>query len=89
MRKYLRSSDYLLFEVSDRIARITLNRPEKRNALHPAMLAELRDALTEADALNDVNVVILEGAGKDFCCFVLRTKRSSCPNSSVESLTTQ
>lgn len=67
MRKYLRSTDYLLFEVSDRIARITLNRPEKRNALHPAMLAELRDALTEADALNDVNVVILEGAGKDFC----------------------
>jgi enoyl-CoA hydratase len=67
MRKYLQSTDYLLFEVSDRIARITLNRPEKRNALHPAMLAELRDALTEADALNDVNVVILEGAGKDFC----------------------
>jgi enoyl-CoA hydratase len=31
------------------------------------MLAELRDALLEADDLNDVNVVILEGAGKDFC----------------------
>jgi enoyl-CoA hydratase len=67
MGKYLGSTQYILFDVKDRIARITLNRPEKRNALHPAMLAELRDALIEADALVDVNVIILEGAGKDFC----------------------
>lgn len=67
MHKYLGSTEYILFSVQDRIARITLNRPEKRNALHPALLTELRDALLEADALNDVNVVILEGAGKDFC----------------------
>jgi enoyl-CoA hydratase len=67
MNKHLRSSEYVLFEVKDRIARITLNRPDKRNALHPALLAELRDALLEADDLTDVNVVILEGAGKDFC----------------------
>jgi enoyl-CoA hydratase len=67
MHKYLGSTEYILFSVQDRVARITLNRPEKRNALHPALLTELRDALLEADALNDVNVVILEGAGKDFC----------------------
>jgi enoyl-CoA hydratase len=67
MRKYLRSTEYILFEVKDRIARITLNRPEKRNALHPALLTELRDALLEADGLAEVNAVILEGAGKDFC----------------------
>ena len=67
MRKYLRSTEYLLFEVKDRIARITLNRPEKRNALHPALLTELRDALLEADGLVEVNAIILEGAGKDFC----------------------
>jgi len=67
MRKYLRSAEHLLFETKDRIARITLNRPDKRNALSPALLAELHAALIEADALNDVNVVILEGAGKDFC----------------------
>jgi|SRR5690606_9043543 len=67
MNKYLRSAEYLLFDAQERVARITLNRPEKRNALHPAMLAELRDALLEADARIDVNVVILEGAGKDFC----------------------
>ncbi|MGO9512659.1 MAG: crotonase/enoyl-CoA hydratase family protein [Steroidobacteraceae bacterium] len=67
MGKYLGNTQYILFDVKDRIARITLNRPEKRNALHPPMLAELRDALIEADALVDVNVIILEGAGKDFC----------------------
>lgn len=67
MRKYLRSNEYVLFDVKDRIARITLNRPEKRNALHPALLTELRDALLEADGLAEVNAVILEGAGKDFC----------------------
>ena len=67
MNKYLGSTQHILFDVRDRVARITLNRPEKRNALQPAMLAELRDALLEADARVDVNVVILQGAGKDFC----------------------
>jgi enoyl-CoA hydratase/carnithine racemase len=67
MNKYLVTSDHLLFDVKERVARITLNKPEKRNALSPAMMAELRDALIEADARVDVNVVILEGAGKDFC----------------------
>lgn len=65
--KYLTTSNYLLFDVKERVARVTLNMPDKRNALSPAMLAELRDAMMEADALVDVNVVILEGAGKDFC----------------------
>lgn len=67
MRKYLNDPKHILFEVKDRVARITLNAPEKRNALHDGMLAELQAALIEADALNDVNVVILQGAGKDFC----------------------
>src|SRR4051794_39801786 len=65
--KYLRDPQFLLFDVKERVARITLNRPDKRNTLSPALLAELRDALMEADARVDVNVVILEGAGKDFC----------------------
>jgi enoyl-CoA hydratase len=67
MNKHLNDPKYLAFEVKDRVARITLNRPEKRNALFPKMLEELRDALLEADDLVDVNVIILEGAGKDFC----------------------
>ncbi|MGA8709207.1 MAG: crotonase/enoyl-CoA hydratase family protein [Steroidobacteraceae bacterium] len=67
MNKYLRAPQHLLFDVKERVARITLNRPEKRNTLSPSLLTELRDALMEADSRVDVNVVILEGAGKDFC----------------------
>src|SRR5579883_2147718 len=67
MGKYLQSSQFIGFEVRDRIARVTLNRPDKRNALTPEMISELHDALLEADALVDVNVIILGGAGKDFC----------------------
>jgi enoyl-CoA hydratase len=67
MGKFLKSTELIQFEVRDRIARVTLNRPEKRNALNPAMITELHDALLEADALVDVNVIVLAGAGKDFC----------------------
>jgi len=47
--KWLRSTECLLFAVEDGIARITLNRPEKRNALSRTLLRELREALLEAD----------------------------------------
>lgn len=67
MGRYLKSTDCIQFEVADRVARITLNRPEKRNAISGRMLGELHDALIEADALADVNVIVLAGAGKDFC----------------------
>lgn len=66
-RMYLKSTEHIIFEVQDRVASITLNRPEKRNALSGAMIAELHDALLEGDALQDVNVMVLQGAGKDFC----------------------
>ncbi len=65
--KWLVQPEEILFEVSERIARITLNKPDKRNALSPRTLQELHDALLEADDRLDVNVVILQGAGKDFC----------------------
>jgi len=67
MGKYLRTTEHIAFEVKGPVARITLNRPEKRNALSPAMVAELHDGLLEADARLDVNVIVLCGAGKDFC----------------------
>lgn len=65
--KWLDQPEEILFEVSERVARITLNKPDKRNALSPRTLQELHDALLEADDRLDVNVVILQGAGKDFC----------------------
>ena len=47
--------------------RVTLSRPEKRNAITPLMLQELHDALLEADDRTDVNAIVLEGAGRDSC----------------------
>jgi enoyl-CoA hydratase len=66
-RKWLKSTEAVAFEVADNVARITLNRPDKRNALSGRMLAELHQALLEADDRADVNAILLEGAGRDFC----------------------
>ena len=57
----------VLFAVQDYIARITLNRPEKRNALNDAMIAGLKAALASAEANEAVRVVVISGAGTDFC----------------------
>lgn len=65
--KWLHEPQHILFEIADAVATVTLNAPEKRNALSGAMLKELHDALLEADDRLDVNVVVLAGAGKDFC----------------------
>jgi len=67
MAKWIESFECVIFEVSENIARITLNRPEKRNALSPELVRELHAALLEADDRADVNVIVLQGAGKDFC----------------------
>jgi enoyl-CoA hydratase len=66
-RKWLKSTDTVAFDVSDSVARITLNRPEKRNALSAQMVRELQEALLEADDRTDANVILLAGAGRDFC----------------------
>jgi methylglutaconyl-CoA hydratase len=49
------------------IARVALNRPERRNALDQELLTELRDVLRASAADESVRVVLLTGAGKDFC----------------------
>jgi enoyl-CoA hydratase len=59
--------EQIQYEVDRGRARITLNRPEKRNALSDALLDELEHALWEADDDLDVHCVILRGAGKAFC----------------------
>jgi len=51
----------------ERIATVRLNRPEKRNALSPALLTELHDAFVSLGARQDISVIILEGNGKAFC----------------------
>jgi methylglutaconyl-CoA hydratase len=57
----------VLFKVEESVARITLNRPDKRNALNDELIAGLKTALQEADRTPNVRVVLIEGAGKDFC----------------------
>ena len=62
-------SDYrkVLYSVDEGVARITLNRPEKRNALDHEMIAEIRRALAERAIDEAVRVVLITGAGNDFC----------------------
>ena len=62
-------SDYqqILYRTEDRIARVTLNAPEKRNALSFRMRDEFVSALKRAEADDDVSVVLVDGAGPSFC----------------------
>lgn len=57
----------VLFAIQAGIARITLNRPQKRNALNDAVIAELKSALSFAEAHQEVRAVVLSGTGQDFC----------------------
>ena len=71
------SSEYIDHQVEDGRARITLNRPEKRNALSIELVEELRDALWEADDDTSVHCVILKGSGGSFCAGYDLTPSSS------------
>jgi enoyl-CoA hydratase len=59
-------TDVVLVDVAERIAVITINRPEKRNALNRAVRARLPRAITECDERDDVDVMILTGADPAF-----------------------
>jgi len=57
----------ILYEVSEQIATITFNRPEKMNAWTLVMDAEYRAAMAEAAASDEVRAIIVTGAGRGFC----------------------
>jgi methylglutaconyl-CoA hydratase len=57
----------VLYDVADDVATLTLNRPDQRNALDDRTIAELKRHFATADADPNVRVVLLRGAGKDFC----------------------
>lgn len=57
----------LLCSVTDHLATVTLNRPEKRNAMGAEMMPALQDMLLQLEADRDVRVVVLTGAGTSFC----------------------
>lgn len=63
----LGSQPQLLVGRTDRVATLTLNRPAARNALTSSLIQELRDALGEVDADDEIDVVVLTGADPAFC----------------------
>jgi enoyl-CoA hydratase len=60
-------TDLVLLDVSDRVATITLNRPEARNALNGDLLEALTQTLAAADADDAVDVLVITGADPAFC----------------------
>ncbi|MFN0094925.1 MAG: enoyl-CoA hydratase-related protein [Dehalococcoidia bacterium] len=62
-------SDYetILYRAEEKIARITLNRPEKRNALSFGLRQELKDALWKAERDDDVSIILIDANGLSFC----------------------
>jgi methylglutaconyl-CoA hydratase len=60
-------TDQVLYSIEGAVARITLNRPEKRNALNDAVISGIKEGLRNAAADKNVRVVVISGAGKDFC----------------------
>ena len=60
-------SNEVLVEIRDRVATITLNRPDVLNAVHREMFEEIRGAALDLDDDPDVGAIILTGAGRGFC----------------------
>jgi enoyl-CoA hydratase len=61
------SYDTLRYDVDDRVATITLNRPERLNAIVEPMPTEIREAVERANDDDDVHVIVVTGAGRAFC----------------------
>ena len=57
----------MTYEVADRVARITLDRPDRGNGLTPRLIAELAACVEYADLDPAVHVILLSGNGKGFC----------------------
>lgn len=87
-------ADYeaILYEVSEKVATITLNRPDKLNAWTGQMDSEVRDAIRRAESDDGVRVIVLTGAGKGFCAgadislLQSLTQSGSLPTGAAEAL---
>ena len=72
----------VLVEVDDRVATVTLNRPEARNAISAELHAQLDEAVTDLDARDDVGCMVLTGADPAFCAGMdLKSLHVSCARS--------
>src|SRR5271168_3436749 len=57
----------IIYEKSDRVATVTLNRPERMNAWRGQLESEMRTAMQDADADPAIGAIVVTGAGKAFC----------------------
>jgi enoyl-CoA hydratase/carnithine racemase len=60
-------SDPVLYKTADRVATVTLNRPDRLNAWTPDMAEQLRTALMRAEADPEIRAIVITGAGRGFC----------------------
>ncbi len=61
------NDNVVLYFVEGSVAHVTLNRPEKRNALNDAVISGVKQSLKNASTDKNVRVIVISGAGKDFC----------------------
>ena len=76
-------TDELLCSIDDHVATITLNRPEKRNALSDTLTPALREGLLRIEADPDVRVLVITGAGTAFCAGGDVSRASADPSPGV------
>jgi len=76
----------VLYEVSDHIATITLNAPQRMNTISSAMLDDLSSTLLRADRDRDVRCIILTGAGRAFCAGLDLSAQMSGPSGNLGNL---
>jgi enoyl-CoA hydratase len=79
------SYETILYEIRDRAALITLNRPQRLNAMNGRMLVELQSAVDAAEADDGVRAIVLTGAGSAFCSgFDLKEQAEARPSGVAE-----
>lgn len=61
------SNDAILLHVADGLARVTLNRPDRLNAVDPAAIARWREIAEEVAGRDDIRAVLLDASGRAFC----------------------
>src|SRR5713226_9786790 len=59
--------DEIIYDKKDRVATVTMNRPEKMNAWTPKMGAEMRTAMLDAERDPQIGAIIVTGAGRAYC----------------------
>ena len=63
----MQNFETIKLQIKDDVARVTLNRPEKHNAINALMIQELRQMAAQVSKADDVRVVVLAAEGKSFC----------------------